>query len=163
MLKENKLMKIGIVSSAGGHLDDVLSILEAFKDCSVFLVSYDVYTFKNFQYSGIERVYRVKYFGDSVAELFLSLLYSCFAYLKIFLKERPQVIFSTGSEIAIPAFYIGKAVFGTKLIYLETTSRTYKPTYTARFLYWISDLFLVQSKSLLPKFGSKARYAGSAL
>jgi len=156
-------MKIAVISSAGGHLDDVLAVFDAFKDCNVFLVSYDVPTLKGFQYPGIEKLYYIKYFGASVIKVFPSLLLSCLTYLRIFLKERPQVIFSTGSEIAIPAFYIGKFFFGTKLIYLETISRTYKPTYTARLVYWISDLFLVQSESLLSKLGSKAKYAGSAI
>ena len=161
MSKQNK--KIGIVCSHGGHLEDVLTIFQAFKDHKVFLVSYDMPTLKGFQYPGIEKLYYIKYFGDSVAKIFPSLLLSCLTYLRIFLKERPQIIFSTGSEIAIPAFYIGKFLFGAKLIYLEQFTRVDNSSLTAKCIYWISDLFLVQQESLLSKFGKKARYAGSIL
>ena len=156
-------MKVGIICSPGGHLEQALAILEAFKDCKVFIVTYDFPTLKGFEHLGVDRFYYLRYFGDSVTEVFLTLLVSCFSYIKIFLNEKPQAIFSTGSEIAIPAFYIGKFIFGIKLIYLETIVRTIYPTVAAKFLYWTSDLFLVQWESLLSKFGNKARYAGRIL
>ncbi|MGE5197625.1 MAG: PssD/Cps14F family polysaccharide biosynthesis glycosyltransferase [Deltaproteobacteria bacterium] len=163
MFKKNSNIKIGIVCSHGGHLDDVLSIFEAFKGYKVFLVSYDVTTLRNFQYPGIEKFYYIKYFGDYFIGIFLNLLLSCFAYIRIFIKERPQVIFSTGSELAIPAFYIGKFLFHSKLIFLEQFTRAHTATITARCVYCISDLFLVQRESLLSEFGKKAKYAGSIL
>ncbi len=160
---KNKITKIAIVCSPGGHLEQALFVLDAFKNCEVFIVTYNFPTMKNFEYPGVNRVYYIKYFGDSIAEVFLTLFVSCFSYLKMFLKEKPQIIFSTGSEIAIPAFYIGKLFFGIKLIYLETMVRTDCPTVTAKYLYWISDLFLVQWESLLSKFGEKAKYVGRIL
>ncbi len=162
MLNKNKnnQIKIGIICSPGGHLEQALSVLEAFKDCKVFIVTYDFPTLKGFEHRGVFRFYYLRYFGDSAIEVFFTLLVSCFSYFRIFLKERPKAVFSTGSEIAIPAFYIGKFLFGIKLIYLETIVRTTYPTVAAKFLYYISDLFLVQWESLLCKFGSKASYAG---
>lgn len=165
MLVENKKknIKIGIVCSPGGHLEDVLAIFEAFKENNVFLVSIDFPTLRNFNYPGIDKLYYLKYFGDSIIEVFMTLLVSCYTYFRIFLRERPQVIFSTGSEVAIPAFYIAKFLFRAKLIYLEQFTRVNTPSLTAKFIYGISDLFLVQRKSLLPAFGKKAKYAGSIL
>ncbi|MHC4544014.1 MAG: PssD/Cps14F family polysaccharide biosynthesis glycosyltransferase [Planctomycetota bacterium] len=160
---KNKSIKVAVICSPGGHFEQAMMVLEAFKDCRVLLVTYDFPTFKDFQHPDFERIYRLKYFGDSNIQVFITLLFSCFTYIRIFLKERPQVIFSTGSEIAIPAFYIGKFIFGLKLIYLETILRMHHPTVAARTLYWISDLFLVQWESLLPKFGNKAKYAGKIL
>jgi UDP-N-acetylglucosamine:LPS N-acetylglucosamine transferase len=160
---KNKIIKVATVCSAGGHLEEALMFLEAFKDCEVFVVTYSSPTTEGFQYAGVERLYKLKYFGDSIIQVFVTLLFSCFTYIRIFLKERPQVIFSTGSEIAIPAFYIGKFLFGIKLIYIESFSRVHNPSFTARFVYWISDLFLVLWKPLLSKFGRKAKYAGRIL
>jgi beta-1,4-N-acetylglucosaminyltransferase len=160
---KNKRIKVAVICSPGGHLEQAQMVLEAFKDCENFLVTYDFPTLKDFQHPYIKRIYCLKYFGDSHILVFLTLLLSCFTYIRIFLKERPQVIFSTGSEIAIPAFYIGKILFRIKLIYLETILRIHYPTVAARSTYWISDLFLVQWESLLPKFGNKAKYAGKIL
>lgn len=160
---KSKSIKVAVICSPGGHFEQALRVLEAFKDCRVFLVTYDFPTLKNFQDPDIEKIYCLRYFGDSNIQVFITLLFSCFTYIRIFLKERPQVVFSTGSEIAIPAFYIGKFLFGIKLIYLETILRIHHPTVAARALYWISDLFLVQWESLLSKFGNKAKYAGKIL
>jgi UDP-N-acetylglucosamine:LPS N-acetylglucosamine transferase len=156
-------MKICVICSSGGHFEEALSVLEAFKDCEVFMVTYNSPTTKDFQHPGVGKLYKLRLFGDSIIQVFVTLLFSCFTYIRIFLKERPQVIFSTGSEIAIPAFYIGKFLFGTKLIYMVSISCVHNPPVTARLVYWISDLFLVQWESLLSKFGRKAKYAGRIL
>jgi UDP-N-acetylglucosamine:LPS N-acetylglucosamine transferase len=159
----NRRVKVGVICSSGGHLEQALRVLRAFEECDVFLITYKTPTLKDFEHPDFQKVYRLRYFGDSGIRVFVTLLFSCFTYICIFSKERPEVIFSTGSEIAIPAFYIGKIIFGLKLIYLETILRIRYPTVTARALYWVSDLFLVQWESLLPKFGSKAKYAGRIL
>jgi len=159
----NKIKKIGIICSPGGHLDQALSVLDAFRNCDLFIVSYNFPSLKNFNYEGIKKIYLIKYFGDSYLEVFITLLVSIFSYFKIFFKERPNILFSTGSEIAIPAFYVGKFIFKSKLIYLESYVRTIEPNLTAKFVYRICDLFLVQHVSLLSKFGKKAKYSGSII
>ena len=70
---------------------------------------------------------------------------------------------STGSEIAILAFFLGKFFFRTKLIFLETVTRPKTPSFTARIVYPMTDLFLVQWETLLEKFGPKAQYRGRIL
>jgi beta-1,4-N-acetylglucosaminyltransferase len=81
----------------------------------------------------------------------------------ILLKERPAILFSTGSEIAIPSFYLGKLLFRTKLIYLECSAQVYQASLTGRLVYPITDLFLVQWKPLLKRYGTKAKYVGGLI
>ena len=83
--------------------------------------------------------------------------------LYVFLKERPRVLFSTGAEIAIPAFYIGKFLFRTKLIYLECSAQVDHRSLTGRWVYPIADLFLVQWESLVSQYGPKAKYVGGLI
>jgi UDP-N-acetylglucosamine:LPS N-acetylglucosamine transferase len=83
--------------------------------------------------------------------------------LYIFVRERPRILFSTGAEIAIPSFYIGKFVFHTRLIYLECSAQVYNPSLTGRWVYPISDLFLVQWEPLLTQYGSRAKYVGGLI
>jgi len=45
-------------------------------------------------------------------------------------KERPAFLLSTGAEIALPAFFIGKIFFKTKLIYIECSAQVYSPSLT---------------------------------
>jgi UDP-N-acetylglucosamine:LPS N-acetylglucosamine transferase len=81
----------------------------------------------------------------------------------ILLKERPDILFSTGSEIAAPAFYLGKFFYRTRLIYLECSAQVYRPSLTGRFIYPITDLFLVQWEPLLKRYGPKAKYVGGLI
>ena len=93
----------------------------------------------------------------------LSLVSGILKILFIFLKERPRVLFSTGAEIAIPSFYIGKFIFQTKLIYLESGAQVFSPSLTGKWVYPIADLFLVQWEPLLKHYGSKAKYVGGLI
>ena len=156
-------MKIGIICSPGGHLTIALEVLEAFEGHEVFLISYDTPNMQNFYNPGITNIYHIHLRGHRGIRVFLTLLASCLDYVRIFLKERPKLVFSTGSEIAVPAFYIGKMLFRAKLIFLETATRVIRPSLTARLLYPITDLFLVQWPPLQKALGPKARYEGDLL
>ncbi len=156
-------MKIGIIVSPGGHLDQVLLVTEAFQDHEVFLISYVSENLKGFSYQGIKRTYWVKAFGDTKLGVFFCLLLSCFYFIKIFWREKPDVLFSTGAEIAVPAFYIGKYLFGCALIFLESATRVKNPSLAGKLIFPIADLFLVQWESLREILGEKARYVGRVI
>ena len=83
--------------------------------------------------------------------------------VKILLKEKPDVIISTGGgEIAVPFCYIGK-VLGAKVIFIETLTRLTTPSGGGKLVYPIADLFLVQWESLLNRYGKKAKYWGKVI
>ncbi len=153
-------MNIGIVVSGGGHLDEALALLEAFKGHRVFFVTYVQRSLLSFNHSDIKRVYFVRLFDSKGIGLYLSLFVNFFEFIYIFIKERPKVLFSTGSEIAIIPFFLGKFIFRAKLIFLETATRVSEPSLTAKTLYPISDIFLVQWETILGPFGSKAQFKG---
>lgn len=165
-------MKVGIISSTGGHLTQALSIMEAFENQECFLVIHNFPTVKKFNSPQFKRIYRLKILYNYSLGIklttsrsiwlgvYLTLFKDIFELIKIFLKEKPDILFSTGSEIAIPAFFVGKYFFGTKLIYLESFSRIKNLSLTGKVLYRISDLFLVQWPDLLKKTGPKAFYHG---
>ena len=153
-------MNIGIIVSGGGHLDEALPLLGAFKDHRVFLVTYVQQSLLHFHHPDIERVYFVRLWGSKGIGLYLSIFINLFEFIYILLKERPNVLFSTGSEIAIIPFFLSKTFFRTKLIFLETATRVLEPSLTAKVLYPISDIFLVQWKTLVGRFGPKAQFRG---
>ncbi|MFH1836083.1 MAG: PssD/Cps14F family polysaccharide biosynthesis glycosyltransferase [Methanobacteriota archaeon] len=146
-------MKIALVSSHGGHLTEVFELKEAFKGHETFHISYRCVNTEN-----LERAYLLPNMGAGI----INFLSGTLSILKILLKERPKVIFSTGAEIAIPASFIGK-LFGAKIIYLECSAQVVNPSITGKIVYHIADLFLVQWKSLLKKYGSKAQYHGGLI
>ena len=151
-MKKNK--KIGLICSPGGHLVEVLQLLEAFEDYPIFFLTYKEKATLN-----RKNTYWIMNFARNPLYLIIGIL----KILLIFLKEKPKVLFSTGAEIAIPSFYIGKFLFRTKLIYLECSAQVYNPSLTGRLVYPITDLFLVQWEPLLRQYGLKARYVGGLI
>ena len=145
--------KIGLICSAGGHFTEMLQLREAFKGHRIFVITYREKATLN-----QENTYYLKTWRSPTG--FIVGLIKIFI---IFLKEKPDILFSTGSEIAVPPFYLGKFLFRTKLIYLECSAQVYRPSLTGRCVYPITDLFLVQWEFLLKKYGPKAKYVGGLI
>ena len=159
------MKKIGIVTGSGGHLTEALSVIEAFKGHDVFLVVHNFPSLREIQLEEVKRIYRLRIlFGySSLFAIFLTAFVNLFQFIWIFREEKPSVLFSTGAEIAVPAFYVGKIFFRTQLIFLETLTRVKNLSYAGKVLYPIVDLFLVQWPELLEKAGPKAVYGGRLL
>ncbi len=157
--------KIGFICSPGGHLTEALSTIEAFDGHDVFLVVHDFPSLTGVQLDKVKRVYRLRLIlgYSSWVAVGMTIILSLFTFLRIFWIERPSILFSTGSEIAVPAFYIGKIFFRTKLIFMESLARVKDYSYTGKLLYPIVDLFLVQWPELLSKKRPKAVYWGRLL
>ena len=82
-----------------------------------------------------------------------ALIINTFIAIKVLIKERPNLIISSGAAVAVPFFYLGK-LFGAKLIYIEVFDRIDKPTMTGKMVYPIVDKFVVQweeQKKVYPK------------
>jgi UDP-N-acetylglucosamine:LPS N-acetylglucosamine transferase len=155
-------MKICLECAEGGHLDEMLSIIDSFEGNTIFFVTTraktteDLSKIANVYY--VREQYNVKHlFSMYIIELLymIQLFYSC---LRILIKEKPRVIISTGGGSTIPLCYWGK-LLGAKIIYIESMARINHPSGTGRIIYPIADLFLVQWKSML-KFYRKAMYKG---
>jgi len=149
-----RVKKVGLVCSHGGHFTQMLQLWDAFEGFPKFILTYqEVTTMNRSDTYYIENLFKSpKAFMKGVIKIFL-----------ILLKEKPDVLFSTGSEIAAPAFYLGKFFLRAKLIYLESAAQVFSPSLTGKFVYPIADLFLVQWEPLLKRYGPKARYVGGLL
>ena len=156
------MKKIGIVCSSGGHLTQALSVIEAFEGFEVFLIVHDFPSLRGLEVKGIHRIHRLPlYFGySSSVSISITLLINTFQILTLLLKERPFLLFSTGAEIALPAFFLGKLLFKARLIFLESLARVKAFSLTGKCVYAITDLFLVQWPELLNEKKPKAIYRG---
>jgi len=131
----------------------MLHLMEAFEGHETFFITYDCARTRR-----LECRYRLRNIGKNP---FL-MAYTFLLTIKILLIEQPRLIVSTGSEIAIPAFYLAK-LLRIKTIFIESWTRVDRPTGTGKIVYLVSDVFLVQWERLLAKYGSKARYEGAIL
>ena len=128
-------MRVLFVSSVGGHLRELISLLPAFAGHELGLVL-------NGQVDAPEG------FGDRVwhiphPERSLSFaLYFVWAW-KIVRRYRPKLVVSAGAGHAVPFALVGRA-FGAKVAFLETMAAADRPTLTGRLLYPVADLFMYQ-------------------
>lgn len=145
-------MKIALVCSNGGHLVEMQQLLKAFEGHRYFYITLEGKDTKNLKNSYILK----KDWGP----MFYQQIYFTIKAFKILRKERPDVIISTGGGMATPFCYLGK-LMGCKIIFIESFCRINTASKGGKWIYPVADLFLVQWKELVKKYGSKAQYRGS--
>ena len=104
---------------------------------------------------------RVTYFishSERDLKFFLNLVEAYF----ILRKERPSHIISSGAGLIVPFTLINILFFRSKVIYIESISRVRKPSLTGRIMYFLTDHFIYQWKTL-KKFFPKGKYGGTLL
>jgi UDP-N-acetylglucosamine:LPS N-acetylglucosamine transferase len=146
-----KKKKICLVCSHGGHLTEILQLSKAFEGHEKFFISYDTVRTRD-----LDNKYLLQNIGRNPIR-FLAIIPGIFHILR---KEKPDIILSTGAEIAIPVFIIAK-IFRIRTIFIESLCRIKQPSHTGQIVYPFADIFLVQWESLLAKYGKKARFRGS--
>lgn len=146
------IKKICLVSSHGGHLHEIISATKG--------VVGDMYwvTYKTPHTEALLAQKRHYFIIDPVTSK-VKFIFNAVESLWHLFRERPDVIISTGAGIAIPTMLIGKYLFHSKIIYVESAAAVVEPSRTGRFIYPHSDLFLIQWEELR-KFYPKAKYVG---
>lgn len=156
--KKMKQKKLLLISSVGGHLTQLLQLEPLFKQYNYHIVteksevtlklrekhpvSYLIYGARN---------YPIKYlfkFSFNVIKSFF-----------IFLKQRPDVVITTGAHTAVPMCYIAK-LFRKKVVFIESFAKSKSPNLSGKLVYPIADLFIVQWETML-EFYPKAVYGGT--
>jgi beta-1,4-N-acetylglucosaminyltransferase len=134
----------------------MLELREAFAGHTLFYVTYRSERARVLAES--ERVYQIPNIGVNPVRL----LHAAWLGGGILRRERPEVLVSTGSEIALPFFYLAW-LWRIPTIFIESVCRLTSPSQTGRWVYPVSQVFLVQWESLAHVYGSKAQYAGGLL
>jgi UDP-N-acetylglucosamine:LPS N-acetylglucosamine transferase len=157
-------MKILCIASGGGHVEAAMRCMDAFEGHQVVMATYYRIHMLNFRNPQINRTYHMLGWGGKAGiRLALSQVLNTFYFIYIFLKERPSIIFSTGAELAILPFYMGR-LFGIKgRVYLDTATKPVRASKTARLIYPACDILLVQWPELVEKLGHKAKCWGRVI
>lgn len=141
-------MKVCLVGSSGGHLTHLYMLKDFWKDKDRFWVTFDKEDARSILEN--EKVIPCHYPTNRNIK---NLIKNTFLAIRVLLKEKPDLIISSGAAVAVPFFYIGK-ILGAKLIYIEVFDRIDKPTVTGKLVYPIADKFIVQweeQKKVYPK------------
>jgi|TARA_B100002003_G_scaffold241998_1_gene264393 UDP-N-acetylglucosamine:LPS N-acetylglucosamine transferase len=149
-----KKQKICLACSAGGHLTELMQLREAFEGHHHFIAT--------FRREDTEKIQdRVYYLIDPKRNP-LKVLVNIIQSLWVVYKEMPTVVITTGAGVAVPICILSKLI-GAKIIYIESFARIYNKSLAGIILYPIADLFFVQWKQLLNKYGDKAKYGGKVI
>ena len=148
----NKHLKICCISSHGGHLHEMMGAMNGIEGNIVWLThktkaSQVTLAGKPHHFILDPNVSKMKSAINAIQALWYLLL------------ERPKVIVSTGSGIALPMMLFGKYLFGAKLVFVESAAMVVQPSKTGRAIYKYCDLFLIQWESL-KEFYPNSKFVG---
>jgi len=150
----SKEIKICLISSHGGHLRELLDATE-----NVIGNKYYV-TYKTKHTKGLLKEYPHYFIIDPYKSLIKYFINTIQSFYHI-LKEKPDIVISTGAGIAVPTILICKYLLGSKIIFIESAANVVNPSRTGIFIYKHTDLFLIQWESM-QKFYPKAIFVGLA-
>jgi len=146
-----KRLKICVVSSIGGHLDEVMKIFPLIQEHEYFFVV-------NAE-GPLPKAIRDKTVRVTHSERDWKLILNIYEAFKILCRSRPDVVISTGAGPAVPFSIAGK-IFGAKILFIETFTAVSRPTLTGRIMYRIADKFIYQWETLR-SFYPNGEYAGT--
>lgn len=149
------MLKLCFVSSSGGHWEELMCLKKLMDQHQSFYVT---------EYGGqledskLSPIYGVKKIDRGEKHFLIHFAALFFRSFKIFLKEKPDVIITTGALVAYPICLIAK-MYRKRIIYIESFARVNSKSLTGKLIYPISDLFLVQWEEMLRLY-PKAKYVG---
>ncbi|MGN0473412.1 MAG: PssD/Cps14F family polysaccharide biosynthesis glycosyltransferase [Lachnospiraceae bacterium] len=137
-------IKICFAASSGGHYEQLLMLKPLMEKYQSYVITEKTkYSsengFKTYKVAQINRkefLFPIKLIGNGMKSLF------------ILLKEKPDVIISTGVLAMLPTIILGRKM-KKKIIYLESFAKVTSATESGKFLYGKADRFYVQWESML--------------
>ena len=156
-------MKTLVVLGMGGHTSQILRLLDLLGPHYEYeyIIGHDDQTSVN----------KVKFQGkihtmknprqmdeESLMKVFFNMFPATLNAFKILRQSKPKVILSAGPSLTIPLFWLSK-MMGIKTIFIESWVRVHHKSQTGKFVYPVSDLFIVQWESMKKTY-PKAVFAG---
>lgn len=137
--------KVCYIQQQGGHYAQLMQLSGLMKETKSFIVTENIGKYKDKP----GEVYYIKQVNRKEKDFMPLMIVNQFKSLYILIKERPDVIIQTGVLATIPLCILGKYLFRTKLIYIESFAKTRQPNATGRLMYKMADYFFVQHESMI--------------
>jgi beta-1,4-N-acetylglucosaminyltransferase len=149
-------MKVLLVCSPGGHLQQMLELRPAWEGMErawVTLPGADAAVLLADEPTTLGRGPTNRSLGNMVRNTALA--------WRLLRRSRPDAILSTGAALAVPFFVVGR-LLGITCVYVESVTRTESLSLSGRMVYPLASRFFVQWPELAAKL-PKATYAGAVL
>ena len=151
MKKHNRKPRLCLVSSSGGHWEQLQKLQPLIDKYDGFLVTEKTQFPENAKYFMIQTDLKDKLMP---LKMFVNGIHA----LGVWIKERPDFVITTGTMVAYP-FYMLAVLFHKKIVYIETFGRANMPTEAGKKMEKHADLFIVQWETQVKHY-KKAIYGG---
>jgi UDP-N-acetylglucosamine:LPS N-acetylglucosamine transferase len=145
-MDHNGKISMCLAASAGGHLSQLLRLSAGWAGHKTFYITTTDVVSDRLSRSGA--VYVV---GESNRRYPLRLLKVLLRCVRIIVRERPDVVISTGASVGCIACYIGK-LLGARIIWVDSITNVERISFSGRMVRHIADLFLVQWPELQERY-----------
>lgn len=142
--------RIALVSSVGGHLTELLCLRQAYEQHAHFYVFNDVTQFT--PPAGVA-VYTIAH-----AERDPRVVSNVWEVLRIFRKERPSAMLTTGAGPGISAA-VAARLLGIRVVFVETVAAVQRPSLTGLLMEPLADTYFAQWPELAGK--NEERWQGN--
>lgn len=148
--------KLLCVCSSGGHLDQMLAVLPAPAQYDVVIATFD-------KSDAIAKVngYSTYWLYWPTNRNAKNAIANTFLAIRVVLREKPDLIISTGAAGAVPFFYVGKVIGRTKNIFIECIDRISMPTLTSKLIKPVTDMYVAQWDTQLQGFSPRVNIGRS--
>ena len=155
MRNDELLKKICFAASSGGHFEQLMMLKPLMDNNNSFIIT------EKTNYESVKdgrKAYYLKQVNRQEKFWLFKIIVNTVNSFKIFIKENPDIVISTGALATLPICLLAK-VFRRKLIFIESFAKVNSPTLTGKVLYKFADQFYVQWEEML-KIYPNAIYKG---
>lgn len=150
-----EMKKICFIASSGGHFEQLMMLKPLMTKYNSFIVTEKTnYSVDNNDIP----FYYLKQVNRHEIKFIPYMLINTIKTIEIFLKEKPDVVISTGALATIPMCVLAK-LFRKKIIFIESFAKINSPTLTGKLVYKFADQFYVQWEEM-KEFYPDAIYKG---
>src|SRR5581483_9597455 len=138
MPAKGRSRKVLLVSSSGGHLQEVIQLRERWPHEERVWVTFatpDAHSLLD----GEHVVFAHHPTNRNVPNLLRNLLLA----FRVVRSVRPRAVLSTGAGVAVPLCYLAR-LFGARVVFIESFARISNPSLTGRLVYPVATDFFVQ-------------------
>lgn len=156
MVKNRKKPRVCLVASAGGHLSQLLRLADTWKGYEAVYV-----TTTEVMQNELSKDGKVYIVGECNRQHPLRVIKVLLWCIWAVLKERPDVVISTGAAVGCIVCFLGK-LLGAKVVWLDSITNVERISLSGRMVRYIADLFLVQWSELAQRY-KNVEYVGAII
>lgn len=134
------MRKICFIASTGGHFEQLMMLKPLMDKYESFIVT------EKTGYSVIKdsrKLYYLSQVNRHEKTFVFKMIINFIKTFFIFIKEKPDVVISTGALATIPMCVVCK-LFRKKVIFIESFAKVTSPTLTGKLVYKFADQFYIQ-------------------